>query len=246
MRSRVGRIAVMAGLVVLAAATILAAALWGRAMWVPVYRSIMGDQTVADVLAEYGGPATNRLAARFEAAGLRYPPSEVALVGLKAERRLELWAPGDDGWRRVADYPVTAASGVAGPKLREGDRQVPEGLYRIVGLNPNSRYHLSMKLDYPNAFDRRQAARDGRADPGSDIFIHGKAVSVGCLAVGDETIEELFVLVATVGMDNVRVVVAPFDGRRMPLLPAPENLPPWTAELYRQIADALQTYPASG
>jgi len=71
----------------------------------------------------------------------------------------------------VADYRITAASGTAGPKLREGDRQVPEGIYRIVGLNPNSRYHLSMKLDYPNAFDRHQAARDGRARPGSDIFI---------------------------------------------------------------------------
>ncbi|MDE0009337.1 MAG: L,D-transpeptidase family protein [Gammaproteobacteria bacterium] len=229
-------------LVALAVATVLAVGTWGRSFWVPAYRTVVGDRTVADVMAEYGEPATKRLAARFEAAGLHYPPSEVALVGLKSEMRLELWAPEGGAWRHVADYAVTAASGVAGPKLREGDRQVPEGLYRIVGLNANSRYHLSMKLDYPNAFDRRHAARDGRAHPGSDIFIHGKAVSVGCLAVGDAAVEELFVLAASIGKDNVAVVVAPFDGRQTSLLPPPEGLPPWTPELYRLIGEALARY----
>lgn len=233
---------VAACFVVLAVGTTFAVGTWGRAVWVPIYQMMAGDRTVAEVLAEYGEPATQRLAARFEAAGLRFPPSEVALVGLKAERRLELWAPRGDAWQHVADYKITAASGVAGPKLREGDRQVPEGLYRISGLNPNSRYHLSMKLDYPNAFDRHHAKRDGRADPGSDIFIHGKSVSVGCLAVGDEAIEELFVLAALIGKHKVSVVVAPFDGRRTPLLPAAEGLAPWTPELYAMIAKALRKY----
>jgi len=229
--------------VALAVGTVFAAATWGRTLWLPVYASMAGDRTVADAVAEYGERATRRLAAQFEAAGLAYPPSEIALVALKAERRLELWAAQGGVWRHVADYRITAASGVAGPKLREGDRQVPEGIYRIAGLNPNSRYHLSMKLDYPNAFDRRHAAQDGRTRPGSDIFIHGKAVSVGCLAVGDAAIEELFVLTASVGRSNVRVVVAPFDGRRAPLLPAPDGLPPWTPELYRLIGEALREYP---
>lgn len=227
----------------LATATAVATATWGRAIWVPAYRALAGDRTVAEVVAEYGERATHRLAAKFEAAGSVYPPSAVALVGLKAERRLELWASDGDAWRHVADYEITAASGVTGPKLREGDRQVPEGLYRIVGLNPNSRYHLSMELDYPNAFDRHHAARDGRADPGSDIFIHGKAVSVGCLAVGDHAIEELFVLTASIGRSNVNVVIAPFDGRRAPLLPVPDGLPPWSPELYRLIDEALRQYP---
>ena len=229
----------------LAVATLYAAGTWGHAVWAPVHRAVAGDRTVADAVAEYGERATRRLAARFDAAGLVYPPSRIALVGLKAEQRLELWAPDGDAWRHVADYAITAASGVAGPKLREGDRQVPQGVYRIVALNPNSRYHLSMKLDYPNAFDRRHAARDGRTQPGSDIFIHGRAVSVGCLAVGDDAIEELFVLAALVGKDNVGVVVAPFDGRRAPLLPASEELPPWTPELYRRIGEALRQYPRS-
>ena len=243
-QARFAWVAAVACFVALAAGTIFAVGTWGRAVWVPVYRMMAGDRTIADVLAEYGEPATQRLTARFEAAGLQFPPSEVALVGLKAERRLELWALRGDAWRHVADYRITAASGVAGPKLREGDRQVPEGLYRIVGLNPNSRYHLSMKLDYPNAFDRHHAKRDGRVHPGSDIFIHGKAVSVGCLAVGDEAIEELFVLAALIGKHNVSVVVAPFDGRRTPLLPTAEGLAPWTPELYGMIGEELRRYTA--
>ena len=80
-------------------------------------------------------------------------------------------------------------------KLREGDRQVPEGLYRLIGRNPNSNYHLSMKLDYPNSYDPRHAKREGRSNPGSNIFIHGKSLSVGCLAMSGEAIEAFFVLV---------------------------------------------------
>ena len=72
---------------------------------------------------------------------------------------------------------------------------MPEGVYRIVALNPNSSYHLSMKLDYPTEFDLSKARAEGRTRPGSDIFIHGKAVSIGCVAVGDDAIEEIFVLV---------------------------------------------------
>ena len=242
MRATYGWVAAPTGFVALAVATIFAAGIWGRALWMPVDRTIAGDWTVAETMSEYGERASQRMAARFEAAGLGYPPSEIALVGLKGERQLELLAPEGDVWQHVADDWITAASGVAGPKLREGDRQVPEGLFRIVGLNPNCRYHLSIKLDYPNAGDRRNAARDGRPHPGSDIFIHGKAVSVGCLAVGDEVIEELFVLTASIGKGSARVVIAPFDGRRTPLLPAPEGLPPWTPDLYRQIEEALQRY----
>jgi hypothetical protein len=55
-------------------------------------------------------------------------------------------------------------------------------VYRIEHLNPMSSYHLSMKVSYPNAFDRRMAARDRRTNLGGDIFIHGKSVSIGCVA----------------------------------------------------------------
>ncbi|MES9822567.1 MAG: hypothetical protein ABW147_18580, partial [Candidatus Thiodiazotropha sp.] len=82
-----------------------------------------------------------RLKARFEQAGVDYPPQRIQLIALKESRRLELWAYQHDAWRFIHDYAIFAASGGVGPKLREGDKQVPEGFYRITELNPNSHFH---------------------------------------------------------------------------------------------------------
>jgi len=215
---------------------------YGRGYWHPVYAKLMGDWTVEEVVARYGAGARERMRPRFAAAGIAYPPAECALLGLKEERVLELWARDHGDWRRIHRYPLTAASGGPGPKLREGDRQVPEGAYRIVALNPDSSYHLSLKLDYPNAADRRRAAADGRDDPGSDIFIHGRAVSIGCLAVGDPAIEELFVLTEKVGAARVRVLIAPHDPRERSLFPVGEDLPAWTPELYADLKEAFAEF----
>src|SRR5690606_33287906 len=113
------------------------------------------------------------------------------------------WVPDAHGaWVAVHQYPVLAASGQAGPKLREGDRQVPEGFYAIESLHPNSRFHLALRVNYPNQSDRQRAAEDGRTNLGGDIMIHGSNASVGCLAMGDPAAEDLFVLVADVGIQN--------------------------------------------
>ncbi|QSA98763.1 murein L,D-transpeptidase family protein [Methylococcus sp. EFPC2] len=199
-----------------------------------------GQRSVADVLRDFGPYAVEQLQPYFVRAGVAYPPAEVTLVGLKAEKKLELWAR-DEGreYRFIRDYDILAASGTAGPKLRQGDGQVPEGIYRIVGLNPNSNFHLSMKLDYPNEYDRAHAAAEGRRDPGSDIFIHGRAVSIGCLAMGDAAIDELFVLVAQVGKERVKVVIAPHDPRSRTLEPVPGVMPAWVGELYGMITDQI-------
>ena len=211
----------------------------GRAVWVPIYLELIGKRTVADVLVEYGPVAGARLRDRFRVAGVSFPPGEIALVGLKEERLLELWARTNGHWVRVHRYEVLAASGQLGPKLREGDRQVPEGVYGIEGLNPNSRYHLSLKVSYPNDFDRQQAAAEGRAELGGDIFIHGKDRSIGCLAMGDDAIEELFILVAEVGAAHTRVVLAPRDLRSKPL---PDGDTPWVRELHSQLREELSRY----
>jgi hypothetical protein len=210
---------------------------YGRALWYPAYRTVAGARTVDQVVLEHGRSARGRLRPYFESSGVPYPPEAVTLMAFKEEKRLELWGLHGGRWTLIRDYPIRAASGVAGPKLREGDRQVPEGLYRIIGLNPNSSYHLSMKLDYPNAFDLRHARAEGRTQPGSDIFIHGRAVSIGCLAMGDPAIEELFVLVNDVGRDKTDVLIAPHDPRTRPLLPVPAPLPDWTDALYASIQD---------
>ncbi|MFQ5569343.1 MAG: murein L,D-transpeptidase family protein, partial [Rhodothermales bacterium] len=169
---------------------------YGRGLWYPVYLKVKGKRTVAEAVERYAPGAIARLKPYFEQASIAFLPQEITLLAMKEERQLELWArDAASAFTFIRSYPIRAASGDLGPKLREGDRQVPEGMYRIVALNPNSRYHLSMKLNYPNAFDLHHAEREGRTAPGSDIFIHGKAVSIGCLAMGDPAIEELFVLV---------------------------------------------------
>jgi TPR repeat protein len=198
----------------------------------------------ATLPAELAG-AEQRLAVRFAARRLAYPPRDVALVALKNEARLELWADAGTGWRFVRSYLVRAASGRLGPKLREGDHQVPEGIYRITALHPTSRYHLSLRLDYPNAFDRARAAEDGRARLGGDIMIHGGAVSDGCLPIGDAAIEELFALVRRVGPEGVRVIVSPLDLRRVDPRRAQASVgsrPVWLPRLYESIAQALETF----
>lgn len=195
-------------------------------------------RTVEGVVRELGPAARARLAPHFRAAGVAYPPRAVTLLVLKEERVLELWAEGAEAARLVRRYPVLAASGGPGPKLRQGDLQVPEGVYRVLWLNPNSGYHLSMKLDYPNAFDRAHARSDGRTDLGGDIFVHGRAVSIGCVALGDPAIEELFVLAADVGTARVKTVIAPRD-LRAAAARDPESASAWAPELYRIVRREL-------
>lgn len=164
------------------------------------------------------------------------------ILVFKHERRVDVRAP---GWPAPLSYPMTAFSGTLGPKLREGDRQIPEGVYGIEYLHPNSAYHLALKVSYPNAADRARAAADGRTDLGGNIMIHGKAITVGCVPVGDDAIEDLFLLAAAVGRENVRVVMAPCDLRagRMPGLDASPL--PWYPALLREIEAALLDDPAS-
>lgn len=199
-----------------------------------------GYRTIDDVLYSYAPYAVGQLQPYFEKAGVKYPPKALTLVGLKEEKKLEIWAQGEKGrFHFIRDYDIKAASGKKGPKLRQGDKQVPEGIYRIVNLNPNSHYHLSMKLNYPNEFDIFHAEREGRTQPGTDIFIHGNSVSAGCLAIGDAAIEELFVLAAHVGAENISVIIAPHDPRVHPLNPNEPGLPDWTEELYKDITDEI-------
>jgi TPR repeat protein len=195
----------------------------------------------ADVLPGELAGVEERVAAYFASRGLAFPPRGVTLVALKREARLELWADPGDGWNFVRSYLIRASSGGLGPKLRQGDHQVPEGVYRIAALNPASSYHLSLRMDYPNAFDRARASEEDRTRLGGDIMIHGGAVSDGCLPIGDSAIEEIFALVDRVGMANVSVIVSPLDFRRE--LRAPKtNGPAWLPELYASIASALEPF----
>ena len=101
-------------------------------------------------------------------------------------------------------------SGILGPKRKEGDLQVPEGFYYVNGFNPNSQYHLSLKINYPNASDK---ILSDKKTPGGEIFIHGKCVSIGCVPLTDEKINELYILAVEAtnnGQSKIPVYIFPF------------------------------------
>ena len=214
-----------------------------RRLFHPLVVRVRGSYTVEQRLSQFTH-ARARLIDRFARSGVEFPPGRVVLLGLKSERRLEVYAgAADDAMRLVAAFPVLAASGTLGHKLREGDRQVPEGVYPLESLNSNSRFHVALRVGYPNAADREAAARDGRTNLGSDIMIHGGAASVGCLAVGDDAAEELFVLAALAGTRNVTIVLSPVDLRKSELPPELRGGP--RAEVYAEIGRRLAVLPGS-
>jgi murein L,D-transpeptidase YafK len=141
---------------------------------------------VADARNRIGGKLAADLAEKGLEMGL-----PVFLRGFKSEAQLELWMQKDQHWVLFRTYPICKVPGKLGPKRMEGDLQVPEGLYEIDVFNPKSSYHLSMRVNYPNAADLHFA---DPAKPGGEIYIHGACVSVGCLPLTDEKIEEVYLL----------------------------------------------------
>ncbi len=205
--------------------------------------------SLVERVAEIGPGAIARLEEKFSDAGVAWPPQRLAFLAFKEERVIEVQAQSaGGGWAPVYRYKVEAASGGSGPKLVQGDKQVPEGLYKIVSLNPNSRYHVSLRVGYPNDFDRAMAKADGRKNLGGDIMIHGKNLSAGCLAVGDQGAEEFFVMAHALGLDNVDVIIAPRDFRKPSAFSSFKETinfggPSWLPSLYDTLKTALEPFP---
>lgn len=135
---------------------------------------------------------------------------------VKEKQQLELWVQGAKGWQIKHNYPILAMSGQLGPKTKEGDKQAPEGFYKVTKklLNPKSRFHLAFNIGYPNAYDQSLNRT------GSFIMVHGSKYSIGCFAMGDPAIEEIYTMVATAldkGQAFIPVQIYPFemDAHRM-------------------------------
>lgn len=130
----------------------------------------------------------------------------------KESNDLELWLRGsgkEGEYVLFRNYKICYWSGKLGPKQKQGDHQAPEGFYRVTTgrLNPHSRYHLSFDLGYPNAYDR------AKKRTGNYLMVHGNCVSIGCYAMGDKNIEEIYTLVSAAlqnGQKNVSVHCFPF------------------------------------
>ena len=155
-----------------------------------------------------GTPDLAHLDQRLAAQGVKLG-DPVMLRLFKLESELELWVEKDGHFVRFATYPICLWSGRLGPKLKEGDRQAPEGFYTIASeqLNPNSRWHRAFNLGFPNVFDKSK----GRY--GSFIMVHGGCSSIGCYAMTDPVVDELWRFVTAAldaGQERVPVHVFPF------------------------------------
>jgi murein L,D-transpeptidase YafK len=148
---------------------------------------------------------------QFEAKNLIWPAKQIYIRSFKYDSELEVWVRNSvkEDFKLFKTYKVCALAGALGPKRIEGDFQVPEGVYYINEFNPNSNFHLSLGLNYPNASDRLLS---DVSQPGGDIYIHGSCVTTGCIPITNPQIEELYILSSyakSAGQDFIPVHIFP-------------------------------------
>lgn len=161
-------------------------------------------------------PIPQHLLKKIEAKGMT-PRSPVLLRIFKEENVLELWKATDTGrYALLHEYEICKWSGKLGPKFKEGDRQAPEGFYTVspAQMNPNSGYHLSFNIGYPNVYDRSH----GRT--GSHLMVHGACSSAGCYSMTDEYVEEIY----TLARESFAGGQRKFQVQAYPFRMTPENL----------------------
>lgn len=162
---------------------------------------------VRTAFAEKGAIITENL----NRLGIQESSLELYLRAFKSERKLEVWARSNKGrFKLYKTFNFCSYSGKLGPKRREGDGQIPEGLYEIEIFNPVSNFFLSMSVSYPNASD---VIRKTGSASGGDIYIHGNCVTIGCIPITDDGIKELYalcVLAKEANKSKIRVDMFPY------------------------------------
>lgn len=129
----------------------------------------------------------------FEDKNISFSQFRMFLRAFKKEQILEVWIQEKDRetFQLLHTYDFCTTSGVLGPKRKEGDLQIPEGVYYINHFNPQSNFHLSLGINYPNASDK---ILSHATKPGGSIYIHGNCVTIGCIPITDDKIKELYVI----------------------------------------------------
>jgi murein L,D-transpeptidase YafK len=236
---------VMAGVLVLTVIAVLLLALTGRSEEGAGRLRLAVRDAQRLLYAELGWPLPGtpdlaRLNERLGEKGLTRG-SSVFIRIFKREQELELWMKKGDGFVLFASYPICRYSGGLGPKLREGDYQAPEGFYTVGRgqLNPNSSNHLAFNLGFPNRYD----TANGRT--GSFLMVHGKCISIGCYAMTDPVIDEIWDLVTAAlegGQKRFSVHIFPFrmTEAQFAMTPLSEWFPFW-----RDLKNAYDLFEAS-
>ena len=173
--------------------------------------SFIESQKSSGKMSDIYNRMEDSLKKQFESKKLNWPPQAMYIRSFKYDRLFEIWVKNTskEPYKLFKTYKICMQSGTMGPKRMEGDYQVPEGFYYINEFNPNSNYHLSLGLNYPNASDR---ILSDSVRPGSEIYIHGNCASVGCIPITDVPIEEVYIIASHVkanGQDFIPVHVFP-------------------------------------
>lgn len=181
------------------------------AMNVHAQQSFLENQKMFPRVGEAFREKEQSLKQEFAKKGIAFPAKQMYIRSFKLDSELEIWVRNNvtDTFTLLKTYRVCSLSGKMGPKRKEGDRQVPEGFYYINDFNPNSSFHLSLGINYPNFSDK---ILSDQKKPGGDIYIHGNCLTVGCIPLTDEFIEEVYILAVHAknnGQDFIPVHVFP-------------------------------------
>ncbi|MEO7988152.1 MAG: L,D-transpeptidase family protein [Chryseolinea sp.] len=147
----------------------------------------------------------------FKSKNVSYSGFNLFIRAFKKEELLEVWIKekGKEEFTLLQTYPFCASSGTLGPKRKEGDMQIPEGIYYLNHFNPLSNFYLSLGVNYPNASDKILSDKN---HPGGNIYIHGNCVTIGCIPLTDDKIKELYILAVearTNGQEKIPVHIFP-------------------------------------
>ena len=158
----------------------------------PVERKPVTTDTVtpqSDLSLAVGQTQGLRLQGEFQRSGLELG-APIFIRIFKESKELELWVQRGERYYLFRKYRIAHFSGDLGPKMREGDRQAPEGFYAVTPnrMNPWSDFHLAFNIGYPNQYDLEHNASGGL------IMVHGKRASIGCFAMTDRIIEEIYTI----------------------------------------------------
>jgi TonB family protein len=196
--------------------------------------------TVKQAMQRFGPPARAALKKRFAQAGIAYPAAKITMIALKQERMVYLFAENKSPVL-IGSYPLSTFSGKLGPKLRQGDLQIPEGVYEIDGRAAS--FRLALNVKYPNEFDLRMASQDKRTALGSDILVHNGTVSTGCLVLTMPDMQELFIAASDVGLNDVTLIIAPCNLLTSSAGTDFSRQPAWVPQLYSDLKKKLARYP---
>ena len=154
----------------------------------------------------------NFLTQNLQAHHLRLDNFQVLFTAYKNEKELDIFvkARNEKKYTKLSTYTICASSGHLGPKRKIGDYQVPEGFYYLEKFNPVSNYYLSLGINYPNKSDQIKSAG---INPGSEIYIHGECVTIGCIPMTNDKIKEIYLYAIQAknnGQQKIPVYIFPF------------------------------------